>query len=424
MLQNIVFFTIVAKNYLAQAYVLGESVKRYHPESDFVILLMDDPQHIFAQEIETKGFLVCYLEQIAFENYRKLVFRYTIIEACTAVKPSIILHLLDQGADKVIYVDPDIMCYRAFDEVINLLDTYNFVITPHSLSTVDASDVITDQLFLSHGAYNLGFLGVARGDETNKAMKWWAENLSTCCMIDPAAGLFVDQKWFDLVPSYFDKVCILKSLAYNIAWWNIHERTLSNEGGVFHVIQSGEPVAFIHFSNIDVNNPTKISKKIPNDSKYYSRSDIAEPCVHYVNLLLSKDYLKYSSLEYDYATYSNGDFISPLERDLYSKYFSDKQELPDPFSNANGSFQEFSRSIKIGSELRSTDIAAGNGNTSRAGYVSSKNSIIKRLVTSVVRNATLMFGIKNMDRLSSVLTREIRQAECVFIDQKIKSFFK
>ncbi len=110
------FFTIVARNYLAYAFVLGESVKTHHPEAEFAIFLMDDADGAFASEIEARGFRVLTPAQIAIADYPAFVFKYNVTEASTAVKPFVFQTLFAGGAERVIYLDPDIRCFRRLTE--------------------------------------------------------------------------------------------------------------------------------------------------------------------------------------------------------------------------------------------------------------------------------------------------------------------
>src|SRR5690348_3043405 len=104
-------FTIAARNYLAYAFVLGESVRRHHPDATFSIFLMDDPGQEWKSVIEGRGWRVIYPEEIPLYEYRRLIFQYNLTEASTAVKPSIIQALVKRGAETVIYLDPDILCF-------------------------------------------------------------------------------------------------------------------------------------------------------------------------------------------------------------------------------------------------------------------------------------------------------------------------
>ena len=354
------FFTIVARNYLAYAYVLGDSVKKHHPNCDFFIFIMDDINYEYKSEITNKGFLSIYPDQISLKPYEHFVFKYDIVEACTGVKPFVIQHLLEIGSQKVIYLDPDILCFRRLDEAIEALDTHSIVITPHSLSPIDLDYFHSDELLLSYGVYNLGFLGVSRGEVTNNFLAWWGNRLFDRCIKEKSINLFVDQKWMDLVISYFDSVFVIRKKTYNIAYWNLHERILQKINGKFYLKDPEEPIAFIHYSSFPLTNLNQISKNLPSpdyqaniEKKFYSldsRPDLLEPWNLYRELLISQNHNKYSSINYAYACYSNGETISQLERVLFLKSKFWKEQTTNPFQIDNDSFFNFCRKMGIKSQ--------------------------------------------------------------------------
>ena len=56
-------------------------------------------------------------------------------------------------------------------------------------------------------------------------LSWWEERLRRECRIAPTTGLFVDQRWVDFVPSYFEHTVVTDE-GYNVAYWNLFEREL------------------------------------------------------------------------------------------------------------------------------------------------------------------------------------------------------
>ena len=354
------FFTIVACNYLAYAYVLGDSIKQHHPDAEFAIFLMDDLDGTFTREIESRGFCVVRPEQIAIADYPAFVFKYNVTEASTAVKPFVFRALFDNGADRAIYLDPDIRCYRRLTELLEALETYSIVLTPHSVSPPPEDHLPDDFAFLEAGAYNLGFIGVSRGEVAERFLAWWSVRLFDWCLVLKEMNLFVDQKWIDLVPAYFDEVLILKSRAYNIAYWNYHERLLEKSGNILTVVQSGEPVAFIHFSGIDTKNLDVITH---NQFKSYfdlfdykskrqltlsERPDLVEPFQEYAALLELADHTRYKALPYTYGQYDNGERISPFERILFWTLTRwPAAEAAIPFAVSKGSFHQLCRASGV-----------------------------------------------------------------------------
>jgi len=63
---------------------------------------------------------------------------------------------------------------------------------------------------LAHGTYNLGFLAIRNDTNGRRLAEWWNERLLEYCFDDKTNGIFVDQKWCDLVPAMFDGVMIVR----------------------------------------------------------------------------------------------------------------------------------------------------------------------------------------------------------------------
>lgn len=351
------FFTIVAQNYLAYALVLGESVLRYHSDAIFSIFIMDDPDHRWQSSLEARGFQVIYPEHVPITEYRKFVFQYNVTEASTAVKPSIIRFLFQQGAEKVIYLDPDILCFRRLDEVLTALDESCIVLTPHICSPVPDNCFPNERAFMGTGIFNLGFIALKRSESADQFVNWWKKHLATECLFEPDTALFVDQKWVDLAPTCFEHVFILRNTAYNIAYWNLHERILEERQDILYERNSGTPVAFIHFSGISLEDSNSICRytvrnpfsqtldtKHPNLS---DRPDLAKSFRLYRELILSSDMRDLSNMKYGYATYDNGEPISQLERSLYLGSPAWRKRNADPFATGRGSFRDTCRNAGI-----------------------------------------------------------------------------
>ena len=69
--------------------------------------------------------------------------------------------------------------------------------------------------------------------------------------------MFTDQRWVDFVPSFFEHH-ILKDPTYNVAYWNLHARTLTWDGRRYLV--DGAPLRFFHFSGFDFRKPWLLSR--------------------------------------------------------------------------------------------------------------------------------------------------------------------
>lgn len=346
-------FTIAARNYLAYAFVLGESVLRHHPDATFSIFLVDDADRQWKSVIEGRGWRVIYPEDVPLYQYRKLVFQYNLTEASTAVKPSIIQALVRRGAETVIYLDPDILCFRRFDEVLDALEKYDVVLTPHICSPAEDDYYPGERGFLCNGVFNLGFVALRASATVTRLLAWWAGHLEQECIQEQESGLFVDQKWMDLVPACFDGVYVMRSLAYNMAYWNLHERYVQERDGRLHEIRSGDDLAFFHFSGMplrDLDAVCKYAARNPLEGgasrKRYSlssRPDLSIPFSRYRELLTLENVEGFLKIPYAYSCYANGEKITDLERSIYRTSECWRRRDEDPFKVGKDSFHSACR---------------------------------------------------------------------------------
>src|SRR5258706_15983567 len=62
----------------------------------------------------------------------------------------------------------------------------------------------------------------------------------------------------DLTPGLFSGVMILRHDGYNVAYWNLRQRTVTGAGSSATV--NGEPLRFFHFSGFDPAAPGMVSR--------------------------------------------------------------------------------------------------------------------------------------------------------------------
>lgn len=183
------------------------------------------------------------------------------------------------------------------------------------------------------GIYNLGFFGARRCDESRRLQDWWSRRCTELGYNDTRQGLFVDQKFIDLAPAFFDGVVIERSLVYNAAYWNLHERTL-DATDLSHPRVNGQPLVFFHFSGLSVEPPSEARLEI---SKYQNRNDFStRPDVKplfddYRARLVRHGHLELRGLKYGFGTFSNGERINGVSRRLFALKQADFDASIDPF---------------------------------------------------------------------------------------------
>ena len=396
--------TIVSQNYFAYAKTLRESFLRHHPDADFHILIVDVKDPAFTVE---PGISVIWVEELGIPNFPSYAMRYDILELNTNVKPTFLLKLLGQY-DKVAYIDPDISVYRPLDIIFDRLDTSSAVITPHIVSPMNDSFKPGEVDFLLNGQFNLGFIAV-RSDERGVAMmKWWEARCLEQGYNEPAKGLFVDQKWINLLPCLFDGVYIEKAPGCNMAYWNLHERSLAKQGADW-VVNGSAPLYFFHFSGLILGDAQQISKH-QNRFDLASRPDLAELFAEYRQRLGGNGHVAYQKFKYGFARFADGKLISQVARRVYS--MSDYcGRAGNPFSADGDFYQLCTRKKLFGAEGQAKSYNSFN---------TDQNDIRLRIIRSGLALALRVLGADRYQLLLKYLGHiaSVRNQPEIFFDKK------
>lgn len=245
-------YTSASFAYLDRVRILGETLRRHHPDWTFTLCLSDEEPPGYEFDLSNEPIdLVVRIQDLGIPDLERWMFDHDVVELCTAVKGTMLCRLLTEGAEKVIYIDPDIAIFSPLDEVIRLLDTHDVILTPHQLvPETEAIAIIDNEIgSLKAGIYNLGFLAVAGTDEGRRFAEWWRDRLLKFCFDDVPQGLFTDQRWCDHVPVFFPTCAILRDPGYNVASWNLGRRVISTHtDGALRV--NGYTLKFFHFTKV------------------------------------------------------------------------------------------------------------------------------------------------------------------------------
>jgi len=236
-------FTIATASYLPFVQALYESVTFNDPAADFVLIICDFP----VVELGKKEFKVIPVDDLQITDLERWRLTYQTVEFCTAVKPFAFKFLCNDYLE-VAYFDPDIVVYDDLSRLWNKLVGKNILLTPHITSSTNWGNTPADEHFLSCGAYNLGFIAVSLSIESKLFLDWWSKKVERMCVIEKGKGLFVDQKWMDLVPGMFSDVLIVREPSWNVAYWNIATRSIREAEGRYFV--GDTPLFFFHFSGV------------------------------------------------------------------------------------------------------------------------------------------------------------------------------
>jgi hypothetical protein len=256
-------FTICSNNYLAQANVLVESFKKFHPDYYFAIILVDklsDKVNYNSIGVEE----VLPIAELTQYNIQELFDKYNIVELNTAVKPFVFKYFIEKfrDAEVLYYFDPDLKFFADIEHVSQKLQTASIVLTPHIQEPIPRDgNRLNDQEFLNYGLYNLGFLGLnPKHPDISALLNWWGDRTFYLGYDRVSKGLFVDQLWMNLAPIFYKDVCVSPDLGLNMGPWNLHERQVKCiEPNEQIVLNNGEKLRFYHFSSFKFKDPTYLS---------------------------------------------------------------------------------------------------------------------------------------------------------------------
>ena len=282
-------FTICSNNFLAQAKTMFQSLGRHHPEIKTFIFLVDAPNETIDYTFFSPAEIIVVEEKIV-AGFMNMVERYNLVELNTAVRPFIIqyLHGYYPETDRLYYLDPDMYIYGRLDELDKLLEKEDIIITPHFLRPIPIDGHTPfENLALNYGTYNLGFFALNPTTANTKYfLSWWGERTKQFSHIDVSNGYFTDQIWFNLVPIFFKEVHSLAHPGYNMAAWNLYERSIKSYGDDGKImLSSGDPLIIYHFSSWDFNSPEKLSG-VYNRFNFENRPDLKKLYADYHQALI------------------------------------------------------------------------------------------------------------------------------------------
>jgi hypothetical protein len=298
-------FTICSNNYIAQAKILGDSLLEKNPNYKFVIglcdELSDDIDYSFFGNIE-----IIPVSQINIYCFDEIIKKYDIIELNTSVKPSFFKYFISKydNLESIIYFDPDIQIFNNLLLLEKYLESDDVLITPHVLKPIGLDSLSpSENLFLNFGIYNLGFIALnPKSQNVLDLLDWWEERTLKIGYNRVAEGLFVDQLWINLIPIFFKKVKILTEYGFNVAPWNLHERSTIYKNDDEYIMNDNSKLVFYHFSSYNYTKPELFSKYYDRYNSVVLSEEIFDLYNQYHYKLIQNNIVFFSEIKCRYIT--------------------------------------------------------------------------------------------------------------------------
>ena len=330
MLEHAAACAVITRNYASYARVLADSYFAHYPEGRFYLTVLDGPPN---PALPARVRLID--PEAACPHYWEMAVRYNPLELSCAIKPFLISTLLETvNEPSVMYFDADVLILRRLREAEQMLEGADVLLTPHILQPIEPDGKQPDELYiLSGGVYNMGFCAIRKSADSLRLLRWWASRVRAGAGIDLAAGMFLDQRWADLIPALFPFAAILRDETYNLAFWNLQERPLQQSEGSFEI--HGRPVAFFHFSGLDID-ARAFRKTHQTRVSVIPGSPLAALISQYADLHQRHGLSDCVSLGTALDSFDNGVRFHPLLRQLYLDIDETRRRaFGNPFQTGN-----------------------------------------------------------------------------------------
>ena len=324
-----VICSVITKSHLGFVRALVRSFRRWHPAGRAYVLVADDPEGCYDPGAE--DFTVVSLADLRLRDPRGFCFRYDAFALCNALKPCLLLHLIrERHESEVLYLDSDIGVFGGLGPLFELLQGCEVLLTPHTRVDFPGDGAWpVRSVLLTSGTYNAGVVGVRNSTESLRFLEWWAGALEFGCVVDPARGIFVDQRYLDLVPVFFQGVLVLSHDGVNVAHFNLHHRKLRREHGRWFV--NADPLLLFHFTQVDwpkLAFYSRVTRPLLADQPL-----LRELFAEFREDLVQADYEKTKSWPNTHDRFANG---LPLTRETRARFREETGTGPasvDPFTD-------------------------------------------------------------------------------------------
>lgn len=310
--------TIFTDSHLPQALALWESLRSYSSDWGFVALRVGCGELSLGVPREFRECCVDVSDLPAVHPGPR--FWYDAFEYCNYVKAPLHDYMWSKSsADEWWYVDADCWFTDHPDRLSTQWRHASILLCPHRHTPYDSQDV----MFLFYGTCNGGLLGVRRSNEAQRFVEWFVQRLTWSGFNEPTLGLFVDQKWLDLVPNYFS--CdMVEDAGINVGYWNYSAEHVSGS----------TPVRLLHLSRVDLA-AERVTLRIKGQFDEASRISFLGHAETYRKRIRHWDQLIGERRPYPYSTFHDGRPITKVMRRAYYCDVLDGRAPNDPFADSH-----------------------------------------------------------------------------------------
>lgn len=323
-----VLVSICTINHIHLARTLIASIQEHHSPNEIAIYLLvvdwddEEPLHI-------PNVTLLAGNNIGIDQFDYMALKYTALEFCCACKPYLIRYLMAKTrCRKILYVDSDIYVFARLDHLVDCLDDAQLAVIPHTFSPTPNPERFFQRPsmgdLIAAGTFNAGMFGLTVTPANVQFIDQWIYLVTAPGAFLNDLNLQHEQNFFNWLVGVADGVKVIKDRSYNVAYWNLHDRSLRYTGWDdpdkkpgWQV--DGQPLVAFHFSGFSLEQPKRLSH---HDTRYtiYHLPSVTVLIEFYLDRLFEHDPLTEMKKRYRYDRFSSGLKISPEIREIFKRY--------------------------------------------------------------------------------------------------------
>ena len=320
------FCTVVTSSHYPYVLALHESLRASGNREELHVLMVGSPPP--AGDAES-GLIVLGMDDLQVDVPAMMPYYYSAFEMCNALKPFLVSHLIGQDQmERVIFLDSDLLITDRFERVWQELDSASLLLTPHHYSPPALGSKHTNEVdVIDLGYLNGGFAGWRKGPVTTKILQWMRERFAVYGFYR-YLGMAADQKLLPLLLAYFpDDVKMLRDPGLNIAYWNAHERSVTEVSPDHYEIE-GRSVVFFHMSGCKPSHPGMPCAYISDEAnaELLTAAPWLKPVVAHYQALLERHFSDYVADPYEFVKYDGVKLNDAYRRLLFKAGKLDRRD--------------------------------------------------------------------------------------------------
>ena len=256
--------TVISEQYAAQYRVLRESIRAYCPTLQIIVGVYGTEEFVDKLRAEESLGFQTVIDVQKRPGMKRALYpdSYDDGTYIAAIRYKLIQQLFEEAfASEVLLLGSDMRFYAPAVDCFDVPNRYSMAVTPHVLTKLpDDGKFPSMRMLQLTGHLNGDYVFFRNTARVRNFIKFVAEELETKCLGEHNHGIFFDQTYLSLCYIFLPNIVYtVPDLGINMAYYNLHERVLDEDGMINSGIAS---LKLFHFTGFNRRDPSRLSRYI------------------------------------------------------------------------------------------------------------------------------------------------------------------